>query len=160
MPAAASLRYESDADDTSAAISEARRLNFPNFARHHEAEPQQQWQVDVQRHLVRLVAMKTGWDSYNAPPLRRDAGFFAIEILHSIMRPRTPAPQVVPSSAGGIQLEWHEKGIDLEIHVTGPYECELWFQDHRDPASPPPLAIALTDDLSVLQRPIHLLTSR
>ena len=47
------------------------------------------------------------------------------------MRPRTPVPQVVPSPVGGVQLEWHEKDIDLELHITAPYECEVWFQDHR-----------------------------
>jgi hypothetical protein len=159
--AATSRRY-ADVDyeiETSSTLGDVHRSQFPNFEQHYNAELERKWQVDVQRSLVRLVNMKKGWDSYEARPIRRDAGFFALELLQQFMRNRTPAPQVVPTSAGGIQLEWHEKGIDLELHITAPYECEVWFQDHRDPLSHP-LSIRLSDDFSALTRPIQLLTSR
>jgi hypothetical protein len=82
-----------------------------------------------------------------------------LEILKGIMRPRTPLPQVIPSAAGGVQLEWHEKGVDLELHVTAPYQWELWFRDLQDPSSQP-VSLELTDDFSELKRPIALLTTR
>jgi hypothetical protein len=113
----------------------------------------------VVQALVRLVKMPAGWDSYNAPPVTRDAGHFALEILQSVMRPRTPLPQVIPSAAGGVQLEWHEKGVDLELHITAPYQWELWFRDLLDPKSQP-VSLELTDDFSELKRPISLLTTR
>ena len=53
---------------------------------------------------------------------------FVLSVLNDVMRTRTPIPQVVPSAGGGVQLEWHQKGIDLELHIAGPYQCELWFQ--------------------------------
>ena len=84
---------------------------------------------------------------------------FALNILKDVMRPRTPIPQVVPSSVGGVQLEWHEKGIDLELHVTGPYQCELWFQDLNAPGTGP-ISMGLTNDFSALLKPIELLTQR
>jgi hypothetical protein len=59
----------------------------------------------------------------------------------------------------GVQLEWHQKGIDLELHIAGPYECELWFQDHRQPKEPP-VSLQLTDNFSALLKPIELLTTR
>jgi hypothetical protein len=145
--------------DISPAADAARRSNFPNFYAHANATPERKWEVEVVRALVKLAGLPAGWDSYGAPPLRRDAGHFALEILHGVMRPRTPAPQVVPSSAGGIQLEWHEKGIDLELHITAPYQWDLWFQDHQDPNSQP-ISLELTDDFSELKRPIALLTTR
>jgi len=137
----------------------AARSRYPNFRRHFDAEPERKWQVEVVPALIRYAQMDEGWDSYSAPPLKRDAGLFALEILNSVMRPRTPLPQVVPSSVGGVQLEWHEKGVDLELHVTAPYEWELWFIDHMDPAAQP-ISLELTNDFSALERPITLLTSR
>ena len=156
----ASARYDDYREiDISPAAEAARGSNFPNFSRHYNAEPERKWEAGVVEALVRLVKMPAGWDSYNAPPLRRDAGLFALEILQSVMRPRTPLPQVVPSAAGGVQLEWHEKGVDLELHITAPYQWELWFHDLQDPDSQP-VSLELADDFSALKRPIALLTTR
>jgi hypothetical protein len=159
MPTA-SARYDDYREiDTSAGANAARESDFPNFSRHYNAEPERKWEGAVVQALVQLVKMPAGWDSYNAPPLRRDAGLFALEILQSVMRPRTPLPQVIPSAAGGVQLEWHENGVDLELHVTAPYQWELWFRDLQDPNSQP-VSLELTDDFSALKRPIALLTTR
>ncbi len=103
--------------------------------------------------------MQPGWDSYGAPRIGWDTGMFALSILNDVMRTRTPIPQVVPSGAGGVQIEWHQKGVDLELHITAPYECELWFQDHRQPMRPP-ISVELTDNFSALLKPIELLTTR
>jgi hypothetical protein len=132
---------------------------YPNFLRHYNAEPERKWEVEIVRELMKFAQMEQGWDSYKAPPLRRDVGHFALEILHKIMRPRTPIPQVIPSSVGGIQLEWHEKGIDLELHITAPYEFEMWFRDRQNPKVQP-VSMELTNDFSPLKAPIGLLTSR
>jgi hypothetical protein len=159
MPTASALYDDYHQIDTSPAADAARESKFPNFSRHYNTEPERKWEAAVVQALVRLVKMPAGWDSYNAPPLRRDAGHFALEILQSVMRPRTPLPQVIPSAAGGVQLEWHEKGVDLELHITAPYQWELWFRDLQDPNSQP-VSLELTDDFSELKRPIALLTAR
>jgi hypothetical protein len=158
MPTASAKYHDYYGTDHPGSADATTASNFPNFARHY-AEPERKWEVEVVKALVRLAKLPAGWDSYNAAPLRRDAGHFALEILQSIMRPRTPIPQVVPSAAGGVQLEWHEKGIDLELHISAPYQWELWFQDHQAPNSQP-ISIELTDDFTELKRPIALLTTR
>ena len=117
------------------------------------------WEKVLLREVERLTELKQGWDSYGAPPIRWDAGLFALIILHNTMLPGTPLPQIVPTSVGGIQLEWHERGVDLELHVTGPYECELWYEDHRAPGSEP-LCAEVTNDFSLVQNLIADLTAR
>jgi hypothetical protein len=112
----------------------------------------------VQEQLLQFVKWGDNWDSYGAPSVTWDASMFALSILSDVMRPRTPMPQVVPTS-NGVQLEWHEKGIDLELHITGPYQCDLWFQDQTRP-DVEPIEIELTNDLSALVEPIGLLTQR
>lgn len=135
------------------------RSQFANFRKALEAAPERKWQIEVQSRLIEFAKMEAGWNSYGAPPVTWDAGMFALNVLNDVMRPRTPMPQVVPSSVGGVQLEWHEKGIDLEIHITAPYRCELWFQDHNAP-NMPGVALELTDDFSALLKPIELLSTR
>jgi hypothetical protein len=134
---------------------------YPNFARAFEAEPERKWQSEVQKRLLTYAKLPRGWDTYGAQPIGWDAGLFALSILNDFMRPRTPIPQVVPSSAGGVQLEWHQKGVDLELHVTGPYHCELWFKDHLAPNDPPvSLDLTAPEDYSALSKPFNLLSSR
>jgi hypothetical protein len=158
MATAASARSRDFDEKDISAVQTARRSNFANFTRHYDT-PERKWEVEVVQALVRLAKMPAGWDSYNAPPIRRDAGHFALEILHAVMHARTPVPQVVPTAVGGVQLEWHEKGIDLELHITAPYQWELWFHDLQEP-DVEPLSLELTDDFSALSRPIGLLTKR
>jgi len=148
-------------DDGVTTVSKSRRpepeITFDKFWSHYNVAPEQKWQVEVLKHLVKYAALSPGWDSYVGVPLRLDAGFFALSLLNDIMRPRTPMPQVVPSPVGGVQLEWHEKNIDLELHIAAPYECELWFEDHRTGER---VSRELSNDFSSLAAPIAQLTSR
>jgi hypothetical protein len=159
------VRYEDDTPATNVGATTTRTvihravpplLNFSKFWERY-GEPPTKWLPEAFRDISELVCMPAGWDSYSAPSPRRDAGLFALEVLNRIMRPGTPSPQIVPSSSGGLQIEWHEKDIDLELHITAPYEMEFWFEDHRTNET---LSTDLSEDLSQLARPILLLSSR
>ncbi len=43
--------------------------------------------------------------------------------LLNCVSPDDPVPSVVPTARGGILLEWHEGGIDLEVDIRSP----SWF---------------------------------
>ena len=160
MPSASAQRVANTGYEGSTSSAPApARSQFPNFHRAFDAPPERKWQIEVQNHLLKYVRMQAGWDSYGAPQIGWDTAMFALWILNNVMRARTPIPQVVPSGAGGVQLEWHQKGVDLELHIAGPYECEVWFQDHRQ-SQQPPTSLELTDNFSALLKPIELLTTR
>ena len=38
-----------------------------------------------------------------------------MNLINGLLGPTSPAPRVVPLSSGGLQLEWHRQGIDLEV---------------------------------------------
>jgi hypothetical protein len=160
MPSANAQRVDNNfyESSTSAALAPG-RAQFPNFYRTFDAPPERKWQIEVQSRLLKYLKMQPGWDSYSAPRIGWGTGMFALSILNDVMRTRTPIPQVVPSGAGGVQLEWHQKGIDLELHIAAPYDCELWFQDHRNPQQPP-VSLELTDNFSAVLTFIELLTTR
>lgn len=159
MAGANAQRNENLFYEPSSASVSPRADNYSNFSTAYNAAPERRWQIEVQSHLLKYAKMQNGWDSYGAPAVRWDAAMFALSVLNDVMRARTPIPQVVPSAAGGVQLEWHQKGIDLELHITAPYQCELWFQDHQQP-NDQPVSLELTDNFSALVRPIGLLTTR
>ena len=73
-----------------------------------------------------LVSLRRGWDGHSGVPVARMTANFALkalgELLHS---PKTPLPLIMPLSYGGVQLEWHRKGWDIEIEISRP--CEVYF---------------------------------
>jgi hypothetical protein len=145
-------------DDDVVTTTTSRRLtDFPNFSRHFDA-PERKWEREVLKRLASYTRLEQGWDSYQAQPVSMDTAFFAMLILESIMMSRTPVPQVVPTAMGGVQLEWHENDVDLEIHVAAPYHCELIFEDHRNPDQS--FETEFSGDFSPLKKPIQVLTSR
>jgi hypothetical protein len=162
MPPASSVRLVSDESaPTDAGVTTvqplARPEGFPNFRRAQTAPPERKWQMEVLQRLVRSRSLQPGWDSYNGRPMSREVGFFAQEVLIGVMRPRTPMPQIVPLSDGGVQIEWHERGIDLEFRISAPYECELWFEDHLTGRQ---LSTELSTDFALLRDKIAELSSR
>ena len=64
-------------------------------------------------HLARLPA---GWNSYKAVAISEDAIAAARELLARFPE-GTPIPCVVPTVRGGVQLEWHAGGVDIEVYV-------------------------------------------
>ena len=87
------------------------------------------WLVDAARTILEFDKLPPNWDSYNARPIRRDIIFAAIYLLPQIVRPDTPQPAVVPMSSGGVQFEWHQRDIDLEIRLFLPDRFEVSFED-------------------------------
>lgn len=89
------------------------------------------WVAPTVDALGRLLSMPQGWDSYGARQVDPACVASAIDIALTIMHDRTPSPAVVPTSSGGIQLEWHTRGIDLEIEIRSPSRISASFEDQR-----------------------------
>lgn len=76
------------------------------------------WIRSAVARVSSLTALAPGWDSYGAPPVEADSALQAVEFLLGVALPHLPPPAIVPLSDGGIQLEWHEGGVDLEISFS------------------------------------------
>lgn len=143
---------------TSARTAGHHGTDLERFRRHYDVAFDRKWQAEAMGQVCSLVDLPVGWDGNCAPAVRRDAGMFMLEALVKVMLPGTPSAQIVPTSVGGVQIEWHEAGIDLEFHVAAPYQCELWFEDHAGEHQP--VSIELTGDFSALQAAVARLTRR
>jgi hypothetical protein len=147
-----------DADVGTVAITPPNpRLQYPNFLRHYESAPEQKWQITVLSKVLEFTKLAPDWDTYGSPPLKWDAGLFALAVLNQVMLRRTPIPQVVPTPGGGVQVEWHDRQLDIELHVRRPYDCELWVEDQRTGLS---RSEELSSDFTHLQDAIKTLTTR
>jgi len=89
------------------------------------------WLASAIELLSRLGSLAENWDSYGARSISLHAVAGVLKLLAVLMTDTTPLPALVPTRNGGIQIEWHTKGIDLEIQVspTGLYRAS--FEDSR-----------------------------
>lgn len=80
------------------------------------------WVEPTLHALGKLLALPANWDSYGAHRVDLKSAALAGQTLCLVMRGDTIPPTIVPTSEGGVQLEWHTHSIDLEIDTppTGP----------------------------------------
>lgn len=64
-----------------------------------------------------LGTLPQDWNTYDSPPIAK----LAIQAAHCLLEAGciqgAPVPQIVPTSDGGIQFEWHLTGRRLEIDI-------------------------------------------
>ena len=78
-------------------------------------QPLPAWFDPLMQGFVDLLTLPLNWDSYGAGAIDMKVIQEAMSFTHGLLGPASPSPRVVPLSSGGLQLEWHRNGIDLEI---------------------------------------------
>lgn len=97
----------------------------------HAADPLPQRFMEAVNSVTNLLRLPFGWDSYSARPIDPQSAKAAIYVLADLLAERIQPPQVVPTVAGGIQLEWHQNGVDLEIEISASGAELVYFEDHK-----------------------------
>lgn len=77
----------------------------------------------------RLLQLPENWDTYGAAPIAAEAVAAAAALLLRTASGDTPKPSVVPTVDGGVQLEWHRHGIDLEVEIRPTGEYSAFYED-------------------------------
>lgn len=81
--------------------------------------------------LCSLLKLEDGWDSYEGQSINPNCVKASLELASTVLRDDSPNPSVVPTSRGGIQLEWHTGGVDLEVEFVSPSRLIGFFEDQR-----------------------------
>ena len=79
--------------------------------------------------VVDLLSLPEGWNSYSARPIGTQNAIRAIQLLGELLGSETPPPVVVPTVRGGIQLEWHTRGVNIEIYVESPENVSFFAEE-------------------------------
>lgn len=85
------------------------------------------WLKPTVEKICTLMRLGPGWDSYHGRSIDDEVVRFSLTMLSHLMGEATPHPQIVPTSHGGLQFEWHELGIDLEVEVAAPFQIQACF---------------------------------
>ena len=78
--------------------------------------------------IVELLELPSGWNSHSAKPIAPQNASQAIQLLAEFLGPDTPAPLIVPRVQGGIQLEWHSGGINIEVYIDAPGKVSFYAE--------------------------------
>jgi hypothetical protein len=87
------------------------------------------WVQPTLQTLGNMLTLRQDWDSYGGRQVDPGCVWAAWQLLLVLMREDLPAPSIVPTSRGGVQIERHVKGIDLEIEVVTPRQFQVSFED-------------------------------
>lgn len=87
------------------------------------------WFQPILYKVCALGDLQFDWNSYGAKPIDPETAVTTLQIMLIVLSENDPEPAVVPTSSGGIMLEWHLAGIDLEVDVRSPSSvhvaCEI-----------------------------------
>lgn len=109
----------------------------PSFVVERERERVEIWIADsaprwlqaAAEQIDRLLRLEPGWDSYGALPVSSRAAAAALEVIQDLVSEAILPPSIVPMANGGIQLEWHASGMDLEIELMDRWNAVVYFCD-------------------------------
>lgn len=87
------------------------------------------WIEPLLKQLESVLALKPGWDGGDGRRVTIDALATGLRVLEETMAWDTVAPTVIPVSDGGIQLEWHCAGVDLEVYIEPDGQVSAWCRE-------------------------------
>jgi hypothetical protein len=105
-------------------IKRRMRLRVPSL-------PVPAWLFPALKRCAPLLLLPFDWDRNGAPPVESTAIQASIDALWSFMADGSSIPQWTPTRAGGVQLDWHEGGIDLEIEFAPDASANAVFDDNE-----------------------------
>ena len=97
--------------------------------------------MPVFERMAELVALPRGWDSRDASPVTDTALRRTIEFLLEYVADGVDRPVVVPTVCGGLQLEWHNNGVDVEVEVAQDGHVS-WLAEDRSSDEPVEVGLA------------------
>src|SRR5665213_1133980 len=80
-----------------------------------EAPDASPWYGEALERISSLTALAVGWNGYDAREVKADMAIDAAKFLAKVAFPGIAAPSVTPLAEGGLQVEWHRGGLDIEV---------------------------------------------
>lgn len=73
------------------------------------------WYGEALDRISGLTALAVGWNGYDAREVKADMAIDAAKFLAKVAFPGIAAPSITPLAEGGLQVEWHRGGLDIEV---------------------------------------------
>ena len=116
------------------------------------------WVDSTLRQLEALSGLGKDWDSYGAPSVTRSRIPQAYSLIQAVMDDRAPAPTLVPTPDGSIQIEWPSCDVELEVSLVSDADLDVVFDDLRGEV--PSYEGVLSYNIAPLVKYVRLLAAR
>ncbi|MYE80694.1 MAG: hypothetical protein F4X36_02385 [Gammaproteobacteria bacterium] len=116
------------------------------------------WVDSTLKQLGRISELREDWDSYGARIITKSRIPQVYSLIQSVMDDRAPAPTLIPTPDGSIQVEWHSYEVELEVLLTSDADLEVVFEDLRGEV--PAFEGVLRYDVAPLVEYVRLLAVR
>jgi hypothetical protein len=113
-----------------------------------EAPGASEWYGEALERMNRLTDLAAGWNGHGAREVKGDTAMEAVKFLAEVAYPKIAAPSIVPISDGGVQVEWHRGGLDIEISFSED-DPGVYVEDREDGSSE---ELALAEAVATIQR--------
>jgi len=90
---------------------------------------QYRWLGPLLAAVDHLDGLQAGWDGAHARAVDKATLVEVVRFMASRASARCPAPQLVPTRAGGVQAEWDSGGVVLEIVFEPGVEPTAYVED-------------------------------
>lgn len=87
------------------------------------------WLPEIIKKLEEISNLQKNWDTYQANPISIDVICYCLSFVFKILERCDLPPSIVPTSLGGIQLEWHTDKGDLEIEIGENRKISYYFEN-------------------------------
>jgi hypothetical protein len=87
------------------------------------------WFPPVLDRIGELSALSPNWDDHGALAIEAEQLAKALVFIAGVMAPDTPPPALVPIGNGGVQVEWHRAGLDVEVPFSKDDQPDLYCYD-------------------------------
>ncbi len=79
--------------------------------------------------LQQLKKLEEGWDAYGAPPIEERALRRTADLLRKVVTEWAPLPDLMPSTDGGVIVEWYRPRRRLRITIPPEDTPTLFYRD-------------------------------
>lgn len=114
------------------------------------------WVPSIEQAISGLLNLPPNWDSYGAKQVSNKLLEYTVDLLSVILTNDDPIPQIVPTSRGGVQIEWHTDTCDLEIEIIAPHHIDVYYENTHTGEEWEKLRLV---DLSVVRKQLATLRS-
>lgn len=92
--------------------------------------PVPEWVGRAAAMLDELLALPENWNGYGAAAIEPRVVPVVLNFLAEVfVEGHAPLPDLVPTADGGVQVEWHVGGFDLEVEVSPKSGLRAYFYD-------------------------------
>ena len=92
-----------------------------------------EWEEVVRNRLAELRTLPEDWDTYGGRSVTQEVAEYSFALLRVVMEAETRAPDLVPLPQGGLQMEWHDPNLDIEITIEEPGFASVWIVSPTHP---------------------------